>query len=139
MSRKNVQEIQVGESLIKISNCEKPLGIKFDYELAFDNNVNNLCKKTNNKLRALFRATAYVNIEKKELLRNSFFNAQFNYCPVIWMLQSHYNNNKIKHLYDSRIRLFYCDRILSNKELLEKDELVSTHHTKNTRSCNRTV
>ena len=39
--------------LIKTSNCEKPLGIKIDYKLTFDNHVNTFCKKTNNKLKAI--------------------------------------------------------------------------------------
>ena len=30
---------------IKADNCEKRLGIKFDYNLTFDNHVNNLHKK----------------------------------------------------------------------------------------------
>ena len=35
----------------------------FLFELTFDNHVNNLCKKGNNKLSALARATSYMNIE----------------------------------------------------------------------------
>ena len=86
MSTNSNPEIQVGDSLIKASDCEKLLGLKIDYKLNFDNHVNGLCKKANNKLRALARATPYMNIEKKKLLMNSFFNAQFSYCPLLWML-----------------------------------------------------
>ena len=68
----NSQEIQVRESLIKRSNCEKLLGVNIDYKLTFDNHVNNLSKKANNKLRALTRATSYMNIEKKKI-KSSFF------------------------------------------------------------------
>ena len=51
-----------------------------------------------------------MNTEKRELLMNSFFNAQFDYCPLIWMLHSRYNDNRIKHLHDRRLRLSYCDK-----------------------------
>ena len=128
MSTNNNPEIQVGDSLIKASDCEKLLGRKIDYKLNFDNHVNSLCKKANNKLRTLARATPYMYIEKKKLLMNSFFNAQFNYCPLLWMLHSRCNNNKIKHLHERCLRLTYCDKTSSYEELLEKDESVSIHH-----------
>ena len=83
MSTNNAQEIQVGEFLIKTSNYEKLLYIKIVYKLTFNNHVNNLCKKANNRPRALARARPYMNLEKKKLLMNPFFNAQFNYSPLI--------------------------------------------------------
>ena len=81
-------EIQVGESLIKNSTCEKLSGVKIDNRLNFDTHVKGLCKKANNKFIALARVAPYMSLETKKLLMNSFFNAQFNYCPLIWMLHS---------------------------------------------------
>ena len=77
-------EIQLGESVIKNTTCEKLLGIKTDNKLTFDEHVSDLCKKAANKLRALARVTSYMSVPKKELLLNSYFNAQFNYCPLVW-------------------------------------------------------
>ena len=118
MSTNNALEIQVGESFIKTSNCGKLLGIKIDYKLTFDNHINNLWKNANKKLRTLTRAMSHMNIEKKKLLTNSFFNAQFNYFSLIWMLHSHYNNNKIKHLLERCLKLTYCDKASFHEELL---------------------
>ena len=59
---------------------------------------------------------------------NSFFNVQLNYCPLIWMLHSRCNNNKIEHLHERCLRLIYCDKDSSHEELLEKDGTVSIHH-----------
>ena len=53
MSTENAPELQIGDSLIKTSGCEKLLGIKIDHNLTFDEHVQSLCKKANNKLRAL--------------------------------------------------------------------------------------
>ena len=58
MSINNTPELKVGDSLIKTS--ENLLGVKIDYKLTFDNHVANLCKKANNKLRALARATMAI-------------------------------------------------------------------------------
>ena len=121
MSINNNPEIQAGDSLIKAGDCEKLLDLKIDYKLNFDNHVNSLCKKANNKLRAQARATPYMNIEKNIVLMNSFFNAQFNYCPRLSMLHSRCNNNKIKHLHERCLRLTYCDKTSSYEELLQKD------------------
>ena len=121
-------EIRVGESLIKNNICEKLLGVKIDNKLNFDTHVKGLCKKANNILRVLARAPPHMSLEKKKLVMNSFFNAQFNYCPLIWMLHSRSNNNKIKHLHERCLRLIYNDKQSSYEELLIKDGTVSIHH-----------
>ena len=121
-------EIRVGESLMKSSTCEKLLGIKIDNKLNSDTHVKSLCTKANNKLRALARAAPYMSLEKKKLLMNSFFNAQFIYCPLIWMVHSRRNNNKIKHLHERCLRIIYNDKQPSYEELLIKDGTVSIHH-----------
>ena len=74
MSTNNTPELNVGDSLIKTSTCEKLLGVKIDYKLTFDNHVANLSKKANNKLRALSRATPYMTMEKKKASDESFFS-----------------------------------------------------------------
>ena len=81
-----------------------------------------------NKLSALARVTPYMTLEEKEIVMNSFFNAQFNYCPLIWMLHSRKNNNKIKHLHERCLRLIYSDKKSSYGNPLEKDNSVSIHH-----------
>ena len=81
-------EIQVGESVIKNTTCEKLLGIKVDNKLTFDEHISGLCKKAANKLGTLARVASYMSHPKKKLLLNFFFNAQFNYCPLVWMLHS---------------------------------------------------
>ena len=61
---------------------------------------------------------------------NSFFNAQFNYCPLILMLHSRETNNKTKHLHVRCLRLIYTDKKSPYENLLEKDNSVSIHHKK---------
>ena len=48
MSTENAPELQIGDSLITTSNCEKLLEVKIDYKLTFDEHVKSLCKKVNN-------------------------------------------------------------------------------------------
>ena len=100
LSKNESSEIHIGDSIIESSTCEKLLGIKIDSKLRFDDHIQDFCNKANRKLRALARATPYINLQKRKVLMNAFFNAQFCYCPLIWMLHSCQNNNKIKHLHE---------------------------------------
>ena len=121
-------EIHIGDSIIESSTCEKLLGIKTDSKLRFDDHIQDLCKKVNRKFRALARGTPYMNLQNRKVLMNAFYNAQFNYCPLIWMLHNHQNNNKIKHLYERCLCFIQNNKLPSYEELLEKDGSVSIHH-----------
>ena len=128
LSKDESSEIHIGDSIIKSSTCKKLLGIKIDSKLHFDDHIQDLCNKANKELRALAQGTPYMNPQKRKVLMNAFFNAQFNYCLLIWMLHSRQNNNKIKHLHERCLRLIDNDKLSSYEELLEKDGLVSIHH-----------
>ena len=56
----------MGNSLIKVSLCEKFLGVKFDYKLTFAYQVKSLCKKANTKLKALGTFVPYMGLVKKK-------------------------------------------------------------------------
>ena len=59
---------------------------------------------------------------------NIFFNAQFNYCSLTWMLYSRRYNNVIRNLHELCLKLIYSDKNSSYEEVLTKDGLVSIHH-----------
>ena len=128
MSRNYEIQLDVADSFIKNSTSEKLLGVKTDKKLSFDKHVKNICKKANSKLRALARATPYIDTGKRKLLLNAFFNAQLNYCSLIWMLHSCCNNNKIKYFQTRCLQLIYNDKSSSYDELSQKDGSVPIHH-----------
>ena len=69
-----------------------------------------------------------MNVEKKKILMDSFFNAQSNYCPLIWTLHSCRNSNIIRNIHERCLRLIYNHKNSSYIELLTKDGSVSIHH-----------
>ena len=85
-------------------------------------------KKANSKLHALMRVSKYLNQEKLRLLLKSFIEAQFNYCPLIWMCHNRALNKKINRLHERALRLVYKDRNLTFEQMLEKDKSFSIHH-----------
>ena len=58
---------------------------------------------------------------------NSFFKAQFNYFPLIWMNHSSENNRKINQHRERCFRIIYNNKKLPLNELLEKAGFVSIH------------
>ena len=93
--------------IIKNSECEKLLGVKFDSKHTLDQHILDLCQKANRKVNALVRNTHYMNLPKQRLLMNSFFKAQFNYCPLIWMCHSRGSNRKINRLTKGNSEVYY--------------------------------
>ena len=69
-----------------------------------------------------------MELTKRRILMNVFFDSQFNYCPLIWMLHGRNLNNKINRLHEHCLRVIYNAKTSSFKQLLEKDNSVSIHH-----------
>ena len=120
--------IIVGNEVIKSSCKEKLLGIYIDNELKFDDHVNALCKKANQKINALSRISKYMSSEKLRIIMKSFIISQFNYCPLVWMFHNRKTNNRINRLHERALRIVYHDNNLTFDELLKKDKAVKIHH-----------
>ena len=133
---------KVEDCIIKTSDNEKLLGGTVDANLNFNYRLENKLKKASEKVHVLARITHYTSIPKRELLMNSFFTSQFNYCPLILMCHSRTMNNKINRLHERCLRILYSDNTKSFEKLLDKDgKRWICHHTylKFTNSCDRNV
>ena len=120
VSKNENVSMHIGPFKIKNTNCEKLLGIRVDDRLNFNEHSDGIIKKARREINALSRITPFMNITKRRIFMNSFFNSQFNYCPLVWMFDSRSINNKIN-------RFVYNDFKSSFKNLLEKDGTVSIH------------
>ena len=80
--------IKIGNDIITSKTSVKLLGVTIDNKLNFNEHVDNICKKANNKLHALARIAKYLNPDKLRILMKTFIESQFNYCPLIWMFHS---------------------------------------------------
>ena len=61
------------------SNSEELLGAAIYSEVIFTKHIENLCRKTNQKLHALVRVTNFMTLEKCRLVMKIFVFSQFNY------------------------------------------------------------
>ena len=70
-------KIRIANFQIEDTKREKLLGIQFDNKMAFDYHLSEICKKASRKLCPLGRVTPYMNLSKRKILMNVFFNSHF--------------------------------------------------------------
>ena len=73
--------------------------------LSFEDQVISLCKKDSQKLHA--RIVSYMDLPKRKVLMKEFFTFQFNYCSLIWMLDSRILNNPSNNIQERTLTLTY--------------------------------
>ena len=107
---------------------EKLLGIYIGRDLTLENHVNYLCQNAGRKLNALARLCNILPFYKRKLLMNSFFDSQFNYCPLVWIFHSRTLNTKINNLHYRALKITHRDETSTFDELLKKDGCITIHH-----------
>ena len=115
---------KVDSAEIENSQSEKLLGVTIDSQLSFEKHINNICGKPKAKLSTLSRVAHFMNFNNRKKLMNAFFKAQFNYCPLVWMLHSRLLNNK----HERCLGVVYNNNQNTFEELLELDNSVSIHY-----------
>ena len=127
VSSSDAENLRVSEYDIKNSKCEKLLGVQFDNKLTFEKHITGICRKAKRKIYALARIAPYMDLSKRGMVMNAFFNSQFNYCPLIWMCHNRTTNGKINRLHERCLPIIYNDKQSPFKILSEKDSSVSIH------------
>ena len=70
---------------IKSSSTVELLGITLDKKLDFKSHIENICCKTNNKIKALFRIRSFRTLEQANVLEESYKLSGFRYFPLVWI------------------------------------------------------
>ena len=96
------------------------LGAKFDNKLTFEKHITDIFRKDSRKIYALARIAPYIDLFKRHMVINAFFNFQLNYCPLIWMCHDLTTNRKTNRLNERCLRIIYNDKQSSFKMILEK-------------------
>ena len=67
---------------IRNSSWEKNLVVFFDCKLTFQSHIDNICKKTSQKLNVISRIAPYLDFHKKKLTGNAFFHGPVELLPI---------------------------------------------------------
>ena len=89
--------------------------------------------KRKQEIKCFCKTSKYMDLPKRHILMNAFFNANFNYCPTIWMFHSRSLKNRINELQERCLRMIYYDKHSKFEELPVKDNSVTVHHWNNQR------
>ena len=121
---------EIGNLFIKSVDIVKLLGIRIDSKLSFVPHIRELCKRSNQKLKALRRIRHFISMRKAEVLVNAYILSPFNYCPLIWMFCGKEGNRLISQTHHRALR------VLSNQNNKDYEELLSDFNTVNIHTRN---
>ena len=116
--QENNSTLSLGNEVITSSRSEKLLGITIDHKLTFNEHVENLCIKANQKLHALARISNYMSQDKLRIIMKAL-SSHFGYCPLVWMFHSRKLNNRISTIQERALRLVYKDKKSNFQKLLD--------------------
>ena len=109
------------------SSVVKILGVRVDASLKFNVHGDSIVKKAGKKLTILARMSKILGFQPMKLFIKSFFESQFAYCPLGWMLYNRSLNDKINKLHERSLRILYKDDCSTFEQLLAQDESVTMH------------
>ena len=124
--------LNIDGNIVKNSSIVKLLGVTIDDRLCFHPYIKDLCKKTNQKTKALLRIRKNLNQATADILCSSFILSTFNYCPLIWMFCGKQSNNLINSTHCRVLNARLDNFRLPFNDLLDETKSVNIH-TKNLR------
>ena len=68
-----------------------------------------------------------MGFKQRRILLKTFVESQFGYCLLIRMFHSRRVNNKINHLHEHSLRIFYKDNYTSYEDFLAKGKSFTIH------------
>ena len=69
---------------IKSQECVKYLGVELDQSLSGEKTVNNIIKKSSDRLKFMYRQGKYLDTYTRRLLCNALIQPLFDYCATSW-------------------------------------------------------
>ena len=99
--------LNIGKNKIENLTEVTLMRVKIDKQLKFKSHIEQLCRKAAYKLHALRRIRKYLAVEKAKLLANAFFNSQFTYAPLIWMIAGKSSIAKICKIHFRTLQVVY--------------------------------
>ena len=98
LSRQNVDtfDVSVDGHTISRDYTLKILGVTLDDKLNFKAHIRNKCQTASCQINALKRISKFMNEHCRLSVYKSFINANFNYCPIVWMFCGNTNLNKLE-------------------------------------------
>ena len=113
--------------IIKSQDTVELLGITLDKNINFKRHIQSICRKANNKTKALLCIRKFLNLEQAQVLAEAYISSNFRYCPLIWMFCGKMSNNLIVKTHYRTLRAIYDTQTRSYEEKLHLSEKKKIH------------
>ena len=80
-----------------------------------------MCNKADQKLSELSCISAFIDLNKRQVLFQSIINLQFSYCPLIRFFCSRKSSNLINKIQESSLRIVISDKNRYDEDLLKSN------------------
>ena len=87
-------------SILDVAAVLDPPLVIIDNKLAFDSHTNRMCNKACQRLSEPSRISAFIDLNKREILFQSMIKSQLSYCPLICIFCSRKSNNLINRIHE---------------------------------------
>ena len=77
------ENVVIDNKQIKNAPSVELLGIQLDDKMNFSPHISNICKSAANQFNAWITLQKILSFKEKKILINSYFMANFNYCPRV--------------------------------------------------------
>ena len=105
---KNIEKnVSFGGKTIKSSDTPELLGITLDKNINFKRHIRNICRKANNKTKAILPVRKCLTLEQVQVLAEAYIASNFSYCPLIWMFCGKISDNLIMKTHYRTLRAIY--------------------------------
>ena len=110
---------------IKMTTCDKILGIQVDENLIWNSQCQQVYKKVSSYLWLLSKIRSFLSIEHRLLFYKAYIKPHFEYCSVIWSNTSSSNINKFNTLQRRACKLILAQEYNGLQESLKRFDILS--------------
>lgn len=110
---------------IKMTTCDKILGVHVDEHLIWNSHIQQVCKKISSYLWLLSKIRTFLSTEHRLLYYKAYIKPHFDYCSVIWSNTSSSNINKLNSLQRRACKLILSHEYYGLTEALRRLDILS--------------
>ena len=119
--------LKIDDQVMNQCHQVKVSGLTIDSKLNFDKHIQELCSKVNKNVSAFSTIRNYLYIKQIDKLSKKTVLADFNYCPLIWILSTKAANNEINRARKRPLWELYQNNNSSFDKCLMKEAGIKIH------------
>ena len=123
--QKSVLSLRYSDIDIRMSTCDKILGVFVDENLLWNDQFHHISKKLASYLWLLSKIRSYLSPSHRLLFYNAYIKPHIEYCSIIWSNTSNSNINKINKLQRRACKLILSQEYSGLEESLKRLNILS--------------